>query len=85
MKVAIYGQPFIGNDITCVIELLEELKKVNASVSIELDFADLISKSYTLENHGTFTLNKGLDSSFDMFVSFGGDGTMLRAVTYIGT
>ena len=83
MKVAIYGQPFIGNDITCVVELLEELKKVNALVSIESEFASIIAQSYALENYGTFTLIKGLDSSFDMFVSFGGDGTMLRAVTYV--
>jgi NAD+ kinase len=31
----------------------------------------------------TFTREKGLDSSFDLFVSFGGDGTILRAITYI--
>ncbi|WP_394975384.1 NAD kinase [uncultured Croceitalea sp.] len=83
MKVAIYGQSFPGNDITCVIELLDELEKVNAEISIEADFVNLISEIYTLKGHQTFTLNKGLDGSFDMFVSFGGDGTMLRAVTYV--
>ncbi|GMN10704.1 NAD kinase [Croceitalea sp. MTPC9] len=83
MKVAIYGQSYIGNDITCVIELLDELEKVNASISIELDFADLISQTHALKVYKTFTLTEGLDGSFDMFVSFGGDGTMLRAVTYV--
>lgn len=83
MKVAIYGQPFIGNDISCVIELLDELEKVNAIVSIESDFVSLISEEYTLKEYQTFTQKEGLDNSFDMFVSFGGDGTMLRAVTYV--
>jgi NAD+ kinase len=83
MKVAIYGQSFPGNDINCVIELLDELEKVDAKVSIEADFVTLISEKYTLKKYITFTLDKGLDNSFDIFVSFGGDGTMLRAVTYV--
>ena len=83
MKVAIYGQSFIGNDITCVGELLDELEKVNAKIAIESDFAEFISQNFTLKETKTFTQEQGLDSSFDMFVSFGGDGTMLRAVTYV--
>ncbi len=34
-------------------------------------------------SHETFTHDKGLDSGFDLFVSFGGDGTILRAMTYV--
>lgn len=83
MKVAIYGQSFPGNDINCVIELLDELEKVDAMVSIEAEFVALISEKYALKKHATFTLEKGLDPSFNIFVSFGGDGTMLRAVTYV--
>ena len=83
MKVAIYGQSFPGYDITCVIELLEELQTLNAEISIEEDFIHLITDVHTLNGYKTFNQNKGLDSSFDMFVSFGGDGTMLRAITYV--
>lgn len=83
MKVAIYGQSFPGNDISSVIELLDELDKVNAQVAIEADFLNLITEVYTLKEYKTYTLKSGLDNSFDMFVSFGGDGTMLRAVTYV--
>ena len=83
MKVAIYGQSFPGNDINCVIELLDELEKVNAKVAIESDFLSLIKDVHSIKEHDTYTLSKGLDNSFDMFVSFGGDGTMLRAVTYV--
>ena len=83
MKVAIYGQSFPGYDITCVIELLEELQTLNAEISIEEDFIHLITDVHTLNAYKTFNQNKGLDNSFDMFVSFGGDGTMLRAITYV--
>lgn len=83
MKVAIYGQSFQGHDIECVFELLEELEKINADVVIEEEFIQLLSNGNFHQNFKTFSLIRGLDSSFDMFVSFGGDGTMLRAVTYV--
>jgi len=83
MKVAIYGQSFQEEDQLCVEELLDELKKLDASVYVEENFNKLVAKITKDQVKGTFTQSKGLDSSFDMFVSFGGDGTMLRAVTYI--
>lgn len=83
MKVAIYGQSFQQEDQLCVVELLDELKKLDASVYVEENFNKLVATITKEQVKGTFTQSKGLDSSFDMFVSFGGDGTMLRAVTYI--
>jgi len=83
MKVAIYGQVFAGQEVTPVLELLEELRKVSAQVVIEENFHEFLSQSLALGGLETFTLTRGLDSSFDLFVSFGGDGTVLRAVTYI--
>lgn len=83
MKVAIYGQTFQEEDKHCVEELLEELEKLDASIFVEEKFNHLVSTSTSGHIQGTFSQSKGLDSTFDMFVSFGGDGTMLRAVTYI--
>lgn len=83
MKVAIFGQSFQEEDKAYIIALLEELKKVNASVFMETGFDDLVSKYIPKFDYGTFSQDAGLDSSFDIFVSFGGDGTMLRAVTYV--
>ncbi|KQC29912.1 NAD kinase [Flagellimonas eckloniae] len=83
MKVAIYGQAFQEQDKVYVAALLDELKGVHASVFIEEDFLQIIAKHIPDCDYGTFSQTSGLDSSFDMFVSFGGDGTMLRAVTYI--
>jgi len=84
MKVAIYGQTNQNNALDYVIELLEELKKATAKVSIEEDFYQLLSTSNSVKDYHTFTATQGLDASYDMFVSFGGDGTILRAITYIG-
>ena len=83
MKIAIFGQTNQDNAVDYVIELLDELQKVSAEVSIEKDFSILLSKKHDTTNYKTFTDSRGLDNSFDMFVSFGGDGTILRATTFV--
>ena len=83
MKVAIYGQTYQDNAVEYVIELLDELQKINASIAIEKEFYSLLSESQNIPSYETFDETIGLDSTFDMFVSFGGDGTILRATTYV--
>lgn len=83
MKVAIYGQTYQDNAIEYLSELLDELDKVGATVYIEKDFYDLFQSIEPKKTFPTFTLYNGLDSSFNMFVSFGGDGTILRATTFV--
>ena len=84
MKVAIYGQAFHDNGLAYVLELLEELTDLEAEVAIEEDFQVLLRTINPKISYQTFDHISGLDSSFDLFVSFGGDGTILRAVTYVG-
>ncbi|SHJ77855.1 NAD+ kinase [Maribacter aquivivus] len=83
MKVAVYGQTYQDNAIEYLIELLDELSKVSAEVYIEKDFYDLYRVKNTAQTFPTFTIDEGLNASFDMFVSFGGDGTILRATTFV--
>ena len=83
MKVAIYGQVLQENTVDFVLELLDELKQSHAEVSIEKVFYRLLQEKGQLDTYPVFTENSGLDSSFDMLISFGGDGTILRAITYI--
>ncbi|MDC6365757.1 MULTISPECIES: NAD kinase [Flavobacteriaceae] len=83
MKVAIYGLAFQEEDTRYLKELLDEFKHVGAVIFLENEFSNKVSQYIPEYKHGTFTQSEGLDSSFGMFVSFGGDGTMLRAVTYV--
>jgi len=83
VKVAIYGLTDKGDALDAVVELLQELQKEAAEVWIEETFQSVLSARKKIKKHQTFTAEKGLDSSFDMFVSFGGDGTILRATTYV--
>lgn len=83
MKVAIYGQVYEGQQVAPVLDLLDELKKIDAEILIEDSFYIFLAESLALGNFSRFNQQEGLDGSFDLFVSFGGDGTMLRAVTYV--
>ncbi|WP_144804610.1 NAD kinase [Maribacter sp. MAR_2009_72] len=83
MKVAIYGQTYQDNAIEYLIELLDELEQVGAVVAIEEDFYELYKDCGASKVYSTFTIDHGLDATFDMFVSFGGDGTILRATTFV--
>jgi NAD+ kinase len=83
MNIAIYSQVYESEALDYVVELLDECKNVDAEVFIEIDFYAHLSTSRKIGPYTTFNREVGLDSSFEMFVSFGGDGTVLRAITYI--
>ncbi len=83
MKVAIYGQTYQETALDYVSEFLDELHKISAEASIEEEFYWMLSSNRAIKTYDIFTENAGLDTSFDMFVSFGGDGTILRATTYV--
>ena len=83
MKVAIFGQILQEDVVAYVTELLDELKSSGASVSVEKDFLKNLKKASEITDYPSYTETEGLDSRFDLLVSFGGDGTILRAVTFI--
>ena len=70
MKVAVYGQTYSDNALDYVLELLDELNKLSSEVVFEEEFYELLKSSGKLSNYAVFTTDKGLDSSFDMFISF---------------
>ncbi len=83
MKVAIYGQTYQDSTLEYVGELLDELQKVSATISIEENFSLQLPGKLGEDKFSTFNESRGLDDTFDMFISFGGDGTILRATTYV--
>lgn len=81
MKVALYGQAY-SQDVTGLVnEVLDELARHGATVFVEEGFEAALD----LGRPGLewFSMEEGLDASFDLLISFGGDGTILRAITYI--
>lgn len=84
MKIGIYGQFYHENSEIYVQLLLDALQKKAAQVLIEERFLEIINRNKEITrsftNFSTFT---ELDTSFDLFFSIGGDGTILKAVTFV--
>ena len=84
MKVAVFGRFYNLTTTFSVETLFNFLKKKEIDAYIETEFYNLINdydpdKIKYLSNKQFDTL----DTSFDLFISIGGDGTILRAITFV--
>jgi NAD+ kinase len=83
-KVAIYGQSYSISAEKEIQILLEVLQENNIICFIEKQFYDLLLEGNSLDKkYPTFSHFSDLNNSFDTMFTLGGDGTILRAVTYI--
>ncbi|WP_431137078.1 NAD kinase [Psychroserpens mesophilus] len=84
MKIAIYGQYYHNSTQESIEILLDVLSQKNITIFIENDFFNIIkheSKAPSkLDDIETFEV---LDDSYSLLISIGGDGTILRAITYV--
>jgi NAD+ kinase len=79
MKVGIYG--YIKSEAQEYVEiLLECLDAYNIETVIENNFYESINVKKTYQ---TFSGYSDLNSSYDLMFTLGGDGTFLRAVTFV--
>ncbi|HEA31291.1 MAG TPA: NAD kinase [Leeuwenhoekiella sp.] len=84
MKVGIYGQFYHKNSGIYVQQLLDILDQKDVEVIIEEDFLKLINENEEIsKTYSHFTTFEELDTSYDLFFSIGGDGTILQTITYI--
>ena len=84
MKVAIFGQFYHETSGASLIILCDYLEKKNVDVFIEKGFYKLIKDQEVLvKSYKDFNTYTELDSTYDLLVSIGGDGTILRAVTHV--
>ncbi|MFD2915687.1 NAD kinase [Psychroserpens luteus] len=81
MKVAVYSLYYPEKSLECFEELIDVLRKNNVDIHIESKFYEqLVSEEKKTDTIQTFSK---LDESFDLLVSVGGDGTILRAITFV--
>lgn len=83
-KVAIYGQSYSISAEKEIKILLTVLEENNITCYIETAFYNLLVKGKILDKtYPTFSHFNQLDNTFKLMFTLGGDGTILRAVTYI--
>lgn len=84
MKIGVYGQYYNEDSGDHIITLLNELKDQKVDVYVEANYLSLIKGIFELDkDYKTFQSFSDLDDSFDIFISVGGDGTMLRTILYV--
>lgn len=84
MKVAVFGRFYNDTTTSSVERLFDYLIKKNIEVYIETEFFNLIKEEEPKKkDYFSFETFDVLDESFDLLVSVGGDGTILRAITFV--
>ena len=84
MKVAIYGQYYQNSTEPIIRDIFVFFNSKNIEIIIESAFLKMLyEKELVKKEYKTFSSYKELDKSFDLMLSIGGDGTILRAVTLV--
>jgi len=85
MKIGIYGQFYHEDSEKYIQYILDALQKRDVNIVIEEEFLKGIKKNEEITKRytGLESFNS-LDSSYDFFIGIGGDGTILKSVTFVG-
>jgi NAD+ kinase len=84
MKVAIYGQYYQNSTEPIIRDIFVFFNQNNVELVIEANFLKMLyEKKLIKKEYNTFSSHVELDNSFDMLISIGGDGTILRAATLV--
>jgi NAD+ kinase len=84
MKVAIYGQYYQNSTEPIIKDIFKFFNANDVDLCIEANFLEILyEKKLLSKDYKTFSSHTELDSSFDILLSIGGDGTILRAATLV--
>lgn len=84
MKVAIFGQYYQNDTRPIIKDIFVFFNRNNVEMVIEEKFLKILYEEKIIEKqYNTFSSHEDLNSSFDILISIGGDGTILRAATFV--
>lgn len=84
MKVAIYGQYYQNSTEPIIRDIFVFFNQNNVELIIEEEFLKMLyDKQLITKEYKTFSSHKELTPDFDLMLSIGGDGTILRAATLV--
>ena len=83
-QIAIYAKKISKQDLSVLENLLNGIVALGWKPVLELELdQQLHTKFQWPQSHQTFTNHLDLKSGYDLMISLGGDGTFLKAVSYI--
>jgi NAD+ kinase len=84
MKIAIFGKFYHKNSKSSIEKLLKILDNKPVELYFDEQFYTTIkARENSILNTFSYKTFKNLDNSYDLLISIGGDGTMLRAITFV--
>jgi len=84
MKVAIFGQYYQNDTRPIIKDIFVFFNSNNVELVIEEKFLKILYEEKIIEReYKTFSSHADLDRSIDILISIGGDGTILRATTFV--
>ena len=84
MKIAIYSQHTGKYTNSILSELFGFSDKYNIKFYLEKEFANILNKGSNVESdYAIFSSYKVLDKSFNLMITIGGDGTLLRSISFV--
>jgi len=84
MKIGVYGQFYHEDSEIYIQQILDALQKKEVEIVVEEEFLKSINKHKDIsKNYSNVSSFKNIDASYNFFLSIGGDGTLLKSVTYV--
>jgi NAD+ kinase len=84
MKIAVFGQYYQNNTHSIVEKVVAFLDQKNIEICFySVFYHKLLENNVELSNYKTFDSHECLKDNFDYLISIGGDGTILRAATFV--
>ena len=84
MKIGIYGQFYHKDSEIYIQYILDALQNKNVEIVVEEAFLKSINKNKDIsKNYSKIFSFKQIDASYNFFLSIGGDGTLLKSITYV--
>lgn len=84
MKIAIYSQHTGKYTNSILSELFGFSDKYNIKFYLEKEFANILNRGSNIKlDYTVFSSYKDLDKSFNLMITIGGDGTLLRSISFV--
>lgn len=84
MRIAIYGQYYKDNTEDIIDKMIKVFDRYSPEIVFEAGFYNMLNEKSLLDKpYNVFASHEDLNEDINMLISIGGDGTMLRAATFV--